>query len=183
MAVTSNNELSPIQRIALGVCILIAGIANIALIISMWWIPFFAKTDTVIRFNTLFGQLSQYQTTFLLVFLAGMQGAFLHMATSFGYHCKNGPLTKRSSWWYLLRMPIGGTLGLMVVGALITSVFSSNIEVKSLNIIGLLTISSLSGMFSKQAIDKLADVFDTMFAKRESDKSENTIVKQGEETE
>jgi hypothetical protein len=83
------------------------------------------------------------ETVYLsLVALVGALGAFIHLATSFTEFLGNRTFIASWKWWYALRPFIGSALALMVYFA---------------------ALAGLAGMFSKQATDKLREVFENLF--------------------
>ncbi len=98
----------------------------------------------------------------LVALFAGMIGSFIHAAVSFSTYVGNRSFAISWTWWYTLRPLIGGALALVVYlvfrGALV-----SGSAVDTLNAYGVAGLAALSGMFSKQAIDKLDEVFTVLF--------------------
>jgi hypothetical protein len=77
-------------------------------------------------------------------------------------------------WWLVLRTPVGIALALLFYlvlrGGLIVPSLPSGRATDTtllLNPYGIAAISALAGMFSKQATDKLREIFDTLFRTRE----------------
>lgn len=105
----------------------------------------------------------------LLVVVTGLLGSYIHSATS--YADFRGNRRFEPSWliWYLLRPFIGASLALVVYfalrGGLLSAVLSGTqpTDATQINPFGIGAISGLTGMFSKQAADKLSDVFNTLF--------------------
>ena len=105
----------------------------------------------------------------LLVIVTGLLGSYIHSATS--YADFRGNRQFEPSWliWYLLRPFIGASLALVVYfalrGGLLSAVLTGNqsTDTAQINPFGIGAISGLTGMFSKQAADKLAEVFSTLF--------------------
>ena len=105
----------------------------------------------------------------LLVAVAGALGSYIHTATSYADY--RGNQRFGASWlvWYLLRPFIGVSLALVVYfavrGGLLSIVLSGNEanDATKINPFGIGAIACLTGMFSKQAADKLAEVFSTLF--------------------
>lgn len=101
----------------------------------------------------------------LVVLVAGMLGACVHVATSFSDYVGNGQYKPNWQWWYLLRPMIGGAVALIfyvLVRGGILSLASGDVNALP-NAFGMAAMAALAGMFSKQATDKLDDVFDTLF--------------------
>lgn len=124
--------------------------------------PKFAEVTLLkFPFTVKIGPLSDDQGLILLAILAGALGSYLHAAQSFAAYVGNRAAKQSWVWWYLLRAPIGAALGVLfyfVVRAGLTSGVTDAVSVY-----GVVAFGALAGMFSKQATDKLAEVFDTLF--------------------
>jgi hypothetical protein len=108
------------------------------------------------------------QTTFderllLLVIIAGMLGAFVHGATSLADYLGNNSFNKNWTWFYLLRPAIGMALALVFYFAIRGGFLSTTGGAKDINPYGIAALAGMVGMFSKQATDKLGEVFGTLF--------------------
>jgi len=101
----------------------------------------------------------------LLVSLTGGLGACIHGATSFIYFCGKGQLFRSWGWWYVFRPFIGASLAVVVYAALRGSLLTARVSPEDMNIFGVVAIAGLSGMFSKQAVEKLRQMFDLLLAK------------------
>lgn len=99
----------------------------------------------------------------LLILTTGALGSFIHAATSLADYVGN--LTARRSWlvWFLLRPLIGSCLAFIFYFILRGGLFTATTDGKSLNLYGFAAIAGLAGMFSKQATDKMREVFDSLF--------------------
>jgi hypothetical protein len=111
---------------------------------------------------------------FLTVIAAGALGSLIHTITSFADYVGNRALSISWIWWLILRLPVGIALALLfyavIRGGMIVPSLpggSSTDTTRLLNPYGIAAISALAGMFSKQATDKLREVFDTLFRTRE----------------
>jgi hypothetical protein len=102
----------------------------------------------------------------ILVLLAGSLGAYVHAAQSFASYIGNRKFKKQWAWWYILRLPVGAVLALFVYftarGGLLTGTTPSS-KTDDLNIFGIMTFAALAGLFSKQVVDKMAEVFTNFF--------------------
>jgi hypothetical protein len=100
-----------------------------------------------------------------LVLLIGGLGSFVHAATSFATYVGNRSLTPSWVWWYVLRpfigMGIAAIFYFVIRGGLV--VLSAPLDVEKLSPFGIGAFAALSGLFSKQATDKLSDIFDNLF--------------------
>lgn len=99
----------------------------------------------------------------ILVMLAGALGSLIHATTSFGDFVGNRQLTANWLWWYILKPIIGTILATVVYLCVKAGFLSAPVGAENANVAGILALSGLVGMFSKQATDKLGEVFDTLF--------------------
>ena len=109
-----------------------------------------------------------WQTTFderllMLVIVAGILGAFVHGATSLADYIGNNSFSKSWTWFYLLRPAIGMSLALVFYFVIRGGFLSTTGGAQDINPYGIAALSGLVGMFSKQATDKLSEVFATLF--------------------
>jgi hypothetical protein len=112
---------------------------------------------------------------FITVIAAGVLGSLIHSITSFADYVGNRNLSISWIWWLVLRTPVGVALALLFYlvlrGGLIVPSLPSGSAARDttllLNPYGIAAISALAGMFSKQATDKLREIFDTLFRTRE----------------
>jgi hypothetical protein len=99
----------------------------------------------------------------LLVVVAGALGSYVHAATSFASYVGNGSFKFSWFWWYLLRIPIGVGLALLFYFALRAGLVNATGTGFEVGPFGVAALGGLAGLFSKQAVDKLQEVFDTVF--------------------
>jgi len=108
----------------------------------------------------------------LLVVAAGALGSYIHSATSYADYRGNQQFNPSWLLWYILRPLVGVCLALVVYfamrGGLLSVVLggaaaNDAAKAENMNPFGIGAISGLTGMFSKQAADKLAEVFTTLF--------------------
>ena len=100
----------------------------------------------------------------LLVVGAGLLGSFVQSATSLVSYVGNRTFRSRWTMWYLLRAPIGVALALIIYLVLRGGLLQANVAAADvINPYGVAAFAGLAAMFSKQAVDKLGEVFVTMF--------------------
>lgn len=99
----------------------------------------------------------------LIVALSGALGSYVHLATSFADYVGNRRFVLSWTWYYLLRPFIGMALAVIVYFVLRGGFLLPNGNAASLSPYGVGAISGMAGMFSKQATDKLGEVFENMF--------------------
>ena len=99
----------------------------------------------------------------LLVIVAGILGAFVHGATSLADYLGNNNFSSSWSWFYFLRPAIGMSLALVFYFVIRGGFLSTTGGAADINPYGIAALAGLVGMFSKQATDKLSEVFSTLF--------------------
>ena len=106
-------------------------------------------------------QLEPAQGLLFMAFLAGILGSFMHAGQSFAKYVGNEQLTSSWACWYILRPPVGGVLGLLFYFVLRAGLLSASVD--AVSPYGVVAFGALAGWFSKQATDKLAEVFENLF--------------------
>ena len=98
--------------------------------------------------------------------IGGALGSYVHLATSFADYAGNEKLTTNWGWWYILRPFIGMALAEVVYLALrggLLNASGSDSATTAISPYGVAASAALTGLFSKQATDKLQEVFETLF--------------------
>ncbi|HEV8581608.1 MAG TPA: hypothetical protein VGX68_21280 [Thermoanaerobaculia bacterium] len=116
----------------------------------------------------------------ILVLFSGALGSYIHAVQSFASYVGNARFKTTWTWWYILRLPMGAALALFVYfvvrgGLLAAGTATASSAANDLNLFGIMSFSGLAGLFSKQAADKLAEVFDTLFATKEGHQREDKL--------
>jgi hypothetical protein len=114
-----------------------------------------------------------------LVLITGALGSFVYTARSFVDFVGNKSI--RASWgiWYLLYPLIGSALALVFYLAIRGGFLTAATTGADVNLYGLVAISGLVGMFSKQATNKLSELFSTLFKTDKADKDLKDKLKNG----
>ncbi len=99
----------------------------------------------------------------LIVALAGALGSFIHLATSFADYVGNRDFRPSWIWWYILRPFIGMALALILYFVVRGGLIAGNSSAGNLSPYGVAAIAGMAGMFSRQATDKLQEVFSNLF--------------------
>lgn len=107
--------------------------------------------------------VTQESALLLLVIASALAGSYVHLATSFASFVGNRELTASWVWWYLLRVFIGSALAVVGYFTFRAGFLSSGASAQQVNTFGVAALAGLTGLFSKQATDKLREVFDTVF--------------------
>jgi hypothetical protein len=116
----------------------------------------------------------------LLVLLAGALGSFLHIAQSFSDFVGNRSLKSSWAWWCALRPFVGAALAFIVYaavrGGLITVAAVPSTDASSLNPYSLVGAAALAGLFSKDATQKLGEVFASLFRTEKAGEARDKLV-------
>lgn len=116
------------------------------------------------------GKVTEQAVLWMVILLGGL-GGFLHLASSMSNYVGSRQL--RRSWmvYYILIPFQGAALAPLVYLLLRVGVLNpanpgdSGRPMESLNLMGIYAFAALTGLFSKRAIEMLANVFDTIFKK------------------
>jgi len=106
----------------------------------------------------------------LIAALAGALGAFVHAATSFSSYVGNRELKRSWGWWYGLRPFIGMVMGVLFYFFIRGGILGPQATGNQISAYGVAALAGLAGLFSKQAVDKLKDVFEHIFPTAEDTK-------------
>lgn len=148
-----------------GILFLLAA-AVLAYLLAAFWPVRSAGSEDWYDGVTVFGFSFRIATEVRLIWLvviASALGSYVHTVTSFASYVGNRTLHKSWLWWYVLRTPIGVSLALVFYFVVRAGLFSSGALGKDISPFGVAALSGMVGMFSKQATDKLREVFDNLF--------------------
>jgi hypothetical protein len=153
------------------VALIALGIALIASLVNLWPVierDASSSTTTPVAtvrlfFATVTVKASPSTALLLLVVLAGGLGSIIHAATSLGDFVGNRRFYSSWSAWYLLRPLVGAALATLVYFAVRGGFLSGSSSSSNINPYGIAAVAGLAGLFSKQATDKLREVFETLF--------------------
>jgi hypothetical protein len=162
----AQQPMSGTVRVAFGLYMMLVNIVLVYLLIMLWpdKIP---PSDTTDHIYLFWGRLQFYlsleSSLLALVVLSGALGSYIHAATSFADYIGNRQLFGSWTWWYLLRPFVGVALALIVYFAVRGGLVGASTGANALSPFGVAAITGLAGMFSKQATDKLREVFENLF--------------------
>jgi hypothetical protein len=153
--------------LSLGLGLIALGVVALYALIALWPAVEAATSEdggsasvTVLWFD---GRPSSEVALLLLVTFASALGSSLHAAISFTDYVGNQRLARSWVWWYVLRTFVGVALAVLFYFALRGGLFNANTPTDVINPFGIAALAGLVGLFSKQATDKLRELFDTMF--------------------
>ena len=128
--------------------------------------------------DTLFGfafSLGDEARILWIVIIVGAIGSLVHSMTSLVSYVGSKKFVRSWTVWYLVRPIIGSSLALVFYFVFRGGLFAPTTEASGVNLFGVAALSGLVGMFSKEAVDKLAEVFRTMFKSEEDTKRPNKL--------
>jgi hypothetical protein len=163
------NQLEATSRVwvfAFGVYLIILNLLVLYLLFRLWpgQVPMKAEHLPVTLIPGVWVPDVWMEVRFLaLVAVAGALGSFIHLATSFADYVGNRQFVKSWEWWYVLRPFVGSALALSVYFAARGGLISGGAGAGNLSPYGVAALAGLTGMFSKQATDKLREVFENLF--------------------
>ena len=99
----------------------------------------------------------------VLAIVFGALGSLIHAAKSFASFAGNRALVASWTWWYALQPFVGMALALVFYVVIRGGLFASGSSASAVSPFGIAGISGLVGMFSKQATDKLNELFCSLF--------------------
>ena len=100
---------------------------------------------------------------FLLVVACAAGGGLIHVVRSFAEYVANRQLVRSWGWWYLLRPFLAVTTATVAYFAF-RGMVAPDVNAQSLNQYAIGGLAGLTGMFSKQLIDKLREIAETLLA-------------------
>jgi hypothetical protein len=105
----------------------------------------------------------------LLVLLMGALGSSIYGIRALVTHVGKGDFEASWSSWYLLTPLVGAGLALVVYFTLLGGLLGGSANTAVINPYGIAATAGLTGLFSRNALDKLAEVFDALFGESKRD--------------
>ncbi len=170
---SSGSLVRPRQRNWLGLYFIVLSLLTFYILVATW--PVVVPWQPSQFYDAwLFGVIKVGATAdsrlFITVVAAGALGSLVHVLTSFADYVGNRNLRQSWIWFFVLRTPVGIALALLFYlvlrgGLIVPSLPESTGQTPATLIspYGLAAIAAMAGMFSKQATDKLSEVFTTLF--------------------
>jgi hypothetical protein len=157
------TPMPKMMQIALGAYVIAMFAAILYLMIKVW--PISTPGLDAVYFPWGRFELPPEVRLMLIAVLAGALGAYVHLATSFADYSGNQRLMLSWAWWYVLRPFIGMALAEVVYLSLrggLLSATGDNVA-GAISPYGVAAVTALTGLFSRQATDKLQETFETLF--------------------
>jgi hypothetical protein len=143
-------------------CALVAGGAGFAAAAALLW-PVADSGGPLVTIGGGAVGVSRELDLLMLAMVFGGLGSLLHATRSFAGFAGNRTLVASWAWWYALQPFSGVTLALLFYALVRGGLFSPGAGAGAVSPHGVAALSGLAGMFSKQAADKLSEVFSTLF--------------------
>lgn len=147
----------------LGLGLMVMGTVLVYTLVVIWPAVTGGTSQRVHLFGVVTLQLVPDAALLLLVVVSSALGSFVHAATSFATYVGNRALALSWAWWYLLRIFIGAALAVIFYLAIRGGFLAAQADTSDVNPYGMAALAGLVGLFSKQATDKLEEVFTTLF--------------------
>jgi len=169
------NPASPAMIWWMGFFSFLLAVILFYLLITTWPVPFGATAFRPVNILGWTHYWAPDRHMMVTVMIAGAIGGLTHTMKSFGDYVGNRELSANWIWFLILRLPVGTAIALFFYfvirgGVLIPTIQSqpqlafSTEPTLMINPYAMAGFAALAGMFSKQATDKLAAVFDALFA-------------------
>lgn len=173
----SENESQPDRVAEGGAGLLIGGILFLLPLLLAWCLIGIWPIQKEARVEGLWGWLngpgvSAEVRLMLVVMVAGALGSSIHAAKSFATFHGLKRWDDSWRWWYVLRLPTGMGLALLMYLLIRGGLFSMNATdqtqaVSTVNPFGFAGLAALVGMFAKQATEKMEELFENLLAVKE----------------
>jgi hypothetical protein len=122
--------------------------------------------NTVLKVFRYESSVSAETRLLLLVMTMGALGSYVHAATSFVSYVGNRSFIQSWTWWYVLRPFIGVALAVIFYFVVRGGFLSAGADASDTSPYGFAALAGLVGMFSKQATDKLEELFSDLLVTR-----------------
>lgn len=121
--------------------------------------------ETISLFRGLTSLSVSWEVRLILIVVAtGALGSFVQGASSLIRYAGERKIEQSYIWWYIIRPFIGSSLALIFYFVIRGGFLSVSAGAEAISHFGIAATAGIVGMFSRYAIDKLREVFMTLFA-------------------
>jgi hypothetical protein len=145
-------------------------VSELALLL-VFLVPFLAAADAAdggasipVNFLGLSGSFTAFSAFIVLSLAAGAVGGALHGIASLTAHVAEGDFEPRWALWYLTNPLVGAALATIFLFVLQAGLGGQTASAAPASLYGVAAVATLSGLFSRHALDKLKHIFDVAFA-------------------
>jgi hypothetical protein len=159
-------------KVVLGTVLILVGGLLVYMLIALWPAvhdatdpPESRDSDEPVTMSFFGASYSTDADTTLLILVAVLSalGSYVHAAQSFVDFAGNRRLVLSWIWWYPFRIFVGVALAEIFYFAIRAGFLGTDTPPTEINPYGIAAVAGLVGLFSKQATDKLREVFETLF--------------------
>ena len=158
------------QRPAIGWGIIAFGALLFAQLLALWPAVIAATTaggttpETTVLFGLAHITFNPEVALLLMVASVGALASLVELMRAFSKYAGRDELSRRWTWWYLLRPVQGAALAVVVYFALRGGLLEGiNGAQQQLNPFGVAAFAAFVGLFTRHAVEKLRKVFDVLF--------------------
>jgi hypothetical protein len=170
------RPMSAVQRAAIGAALVASALLLMTQLLAIW--PAVVDATLIIRppavapkpeetpllFGLAYMTFHPQVVLIVMVMIVGALGALVNACRRFLYFATRDELTRRDEWSYLIRPVQGAALALIVYFTLRGGYLGQD-QTSPVNPYGVAALSALVGLFTRHAVSKLTEVFDTLFGK------------------
>lgn len=184
-AIVALRPMGDAQRGIIGASLVGATILLMAQLVALWPAvaaatsladPPPAVPATPLLFGLGHADLTGEVVLITMVLMVGALGALVGATRRFLYFATREELTKRDEWSYLMR-PLQGAMLALIVYFTLRGGYLGQDQAAPVNPYGVAALSALVGLFTRHAVSKLTDVFDTLFGKPKEDENPVAVEK------
>jgi len=147
---------------------LVFAIALSLVVLVTLWTPASQSQGAVWAFLGWHEPVRRDTTFIVLAVCGGVLGASLHGIASLSSHIANRDFDSSWTMWYLTNPAVGAALATVFLVVLQAGLGTQGSATAPINPYGVAAIATLSGLFSRHALEKLKEIFDVAFARGRS---------------
>ncbi|MGH2841132.1 MAG: hypothetical protein ACRDKY_09970 [Solirubrobacteraceae bacterium] len=184
-AIVEQQPMGSRQRSVIGGLLMFTTVVLMSQLVAIWPAvaaatsiadPPPAMPETPMLFGLAYTTLSTDVVLMAMVLIVGSLGALVGVTRRFLYFAGRDQLTKRDEWSYLMR-PVQGAMLALIVYFTLRGGYLGQDQTAPVNPYGVAALSALVGLFTRHAVSKLTDVFDTLFGKPKEEENPVTVHK------
>ena len=182
----SEQPMAPIFVRLIGIYHIVVPLLLVYFLCRIWPASSPEKTntfETISLFRGIIEISMSWEVRLILIVLAtGMLGSFIQTGQSLIRRVGQKTLDQSYAWWYVLRPLIGSILALIFYFVIRGGLLSVSAGAEAISHFGIAATAGIVGLFSRYAIDKLREVFTTLFATTEKGGEEDKSKKVAADT-
>jgi hypothetical protein len=169
--IVAERKMGPRQRFATGLMLVLTTVLLTTQLVAIWAAVVDATStadskppigSSALLFGVAHETFTADVVLIVMVIIAGALGAMVGVTRRFLYFAGRDELTRRDEWSYILR-PLQGPLLALIAYFTLRGGYLGQDQSTPINPYGVAALSALVGLFTRHAVSKLSDVFDTLF--------------------